>query len=75
MKKALLTIALLSLALTPAVSAAEPSSSKTGITRNADGTTTEVRYVSNAGQRKGKTVSKIIITRNSNGKIISVKRG
>lgn len=40
-----------------------------------NGTTKEVRYVSNAGLRKGATVSKLIITRDASGKIISVKRG
>lgn len=38
-------------------------------------TTTEVRYVSAPPHRKGAKVSKLIITRDANGKIISVKRG
>jgi len=38
-------------------------------------TTTEIRYVSAPSNRKGSKVSKLIITRDANGKIISVKRG
>jgi hypothetical protein len=75
MKKSLITLAVLSLALAPVISVAEPAPAGSQITRNADGTTTEVRHVTSSGQRKGKTTSKIVITRDSAGKIISVKRG
>ena len=39
------------------------------------GTTTEVRYVANTNHKGGGPVTKIIITRDANGRIISVKRG
>jgi hypothetical protein len=54
-------------------SAAEPRPATP--TPTAETTTTEVRYVSAPGHRKGAKVSKLIITRDANGKIISVKRG
>ena len=72
MKKALLTLAVIGLASASSVSANDHrGASNTAMS----GTTTEVRYVTPPSNRKGKTVSKLIITRDANGRIISVKRG
>ena len=72
MKKALLTLAVIGLASASSVSASvHRGSSSTAMS----GTTTEVRYVSSPSHRKGKPVSKLIITRDASGRIISVKRG
>lgn len=71
MIKSILALAVLTLAATSCSFAGEPRRSAPA----ADGTTKEVRYVSNAGLRKGETVSKLVITRDASGKIISVKRG
>lgn len=43
-------------------------------TPGVNGTTVEVRYVANSPNRKASKPSKLIITRDSNGKVISVKR-
>jgi predicted methyltransferase len=73
MTKTLLALAALTLTATSCAFAGTPQRSAAPAVN--DGTTREVRYVSNAGLRKGETVSKLIITRDASGKIISVKRG
>jgi hypothetical protein len=70
--KILLPLILFAGFITP-VAAAEPA--KPAPANPAAATTTEVRYVSAPPNRKGARVSKLIITRDANGKIISVKRG
>ena len=72
MTKTLLTLAAITLTATSCTFAAEPRGTTAPA---ANGTTQEVRYVSNAGVRKDGTVSKLIITRDASGKIVSVKRG
>lgn len=71
--KTLLTLAAITLTATSCSFAGE--SRGTAAPTAQSGTTQEVRYVSNAGLRKGETVSKLVITRDASGKIISVKRG
>jgi hypothetical protein len=73
MKKTLLTLAAITQTATSTSFAGESRGTSAPAAQN--GTTQEVRYVSNAGLRKGETVSKIVITRDASGKIISVKRG
>jgi hypothetical protein len=73
MKKALLSIAAIALVATPAAFAG--SASSYGAPTLSSANSTEVRYTSTAGLRKGSTVSKLTITRDSSGRIISVKRG
>ena len=73
MKKALLSIAAIALTITPAAFAGH-APGHSAPTLSAGGTT-EVRYTSTSGLRKGSTVSKLTITRDSAGRIVSVKRG
>lgn len=74
--KCLLPLLFLSLLSTPLLSAEpRPAPANPSPPPAAEATTTEVRYVSAPSHRKGSKVSKLIITRDANGKIISVKRG
>jgi hypothetical protein len=61
--------------LANAAFATEPRPANPAPAPAAAATTTEIRYVSAPSNRKGSKVSKLIITRDANGKIISVKRG
>jgi hypothetical protein len=74
MTKNLLALAVLALTATSCTFAGDARGTAAPAVAS-NGTTKEVRYVSNAGLRKGETVSKLIITRDANGKIVSVKRG
>lgn len=71
MTKVLLTLAAISLTATSSAFAGETRGP--AATSFSNGNTTEVRYVSNP--RKGSPVSKLVITRDASGKIVSVKRG
>lgn len=75
MKKTLLTLAVIVLASASSVSASEPQRRASSDAASISGATTEVRYVSNPSNRRGTKVSKLIITRDATGRIISVKRG
>lgn len=72
MKKVLLTLAVIGLASASTVSASDQRGSAN---TSMNGTTTEVRHVTNMSNRKGAKVSKVVITRDASGRIISVKRG
>ncbi len=74
MKKALLTLAILGLIASPSAFAAEHRGASAP-TPTVSGNTTEVRYVSVPSNRRGAKVSKLVITRDATGRIISVKRG
>lgn len=71
MKKTLLTLA--AIALAPAAFAGQAPSQVSAAPSAA--TTTEVRYTSTVGLRKGNPLTKLTITRDSSGRIVSVKRG
>jgi hypothetical protein len=68
MIKSILALAVIALASTSVSYAAPAAPSREGVS-------TEVRYTSNAGQRKASKPGKIYITRDSSGRVISVKRG
>jgi hypothetical protein len=73
MKSILLT--LVALTLTNASCAIAGPYKKAYITTQKDGTTIETRYILNhPAQRSGTILSKLLITRDANGKIISVRR-
>jgi len=74
MIKSLLPLLILPLLSTLSLGA-EPRPAPPSPPPAAEATTVEVRYVSAPSNRKGAKVSKLIITRDANGKIISVKRG
>jgi len=73
MKKMLLTLVALTLASASCATAGPAKSNS--VTPQKDGTTVEIRQVLNhPAQRSGSILSKLIITRDANGKIISVRR-
>jgi hypothetical protein len=68
MIKSILAIAVVSLAASSISHAAPATSSPAGVN-------TEVRYTSNPSHRKASKLGKIYITRDSSGRVVSVKRG
>ena len=74
MTKLLLTLAAITLTATSCATAGTARAGQ--VTTQKDGTTVEVRRVINhPSQRSGSIFSKLYITRDASGKIISVKRG
>jgi hypothetical protein len=77
MTKILIVLMLTGLATTSGVLASEKAARKKSApakTEAPQGTTTEVRYTSAPSHQKGPRLSKVVITRDSAGRIISVKR-
>ena len=72
MTKTLTALAVLSLTFGASSHASDGGSKAPSVST---GNTTEVRYFSPPSSRKGKTVNKLDITRDSSGRIISVKKG
>ncbi len=71
MKKHLFALAIFGLASVTSASAVEPRGTSQPVM---SGTTTEVRYTRNLNS-KGSKITKLVITRDASGRIISVKRG
>lgn len=67
MIKTILAVAVVALASTSLSHAAPAAPGR-------DGVNTEVRYTSNSSNRKASKLGKIYITRDSSGRVISVKR-
>jgi hypothetical protein len=78
MPKILILSMLIGLATTPGTFASgkknPPKKSEPAETATPSGTTTEVRYTSSPSSQKGPRLTKVVITRDSSGRIISVKR-
>lgn len=78
MPKILILSMLIALATTPGAFASgkkdSPKKSEPAKTATPSGTTTEVRYTSSPSSQKGPRLTKVVITRDSSGRIISVKR-
>lgn len=67
MIKSILALAVLAIASTSVSQAAPAAPNRAGVN-------TEVRYTSNFSSRKASKPGKLYITRDSNGRVISVKR-